>query len=331
MTTAAVTAPLVLAVVLVLAAVAKIRHRGSALSSMKQLRLSSWLARPAVAAVFPWAELALAGALVLAPRGPTAVLTAACTLILMCAYWALIARGLTMTPRPTCGCFGRLGSPIRPTTLVRNSALVALAAVALVRAVAGHGTIHTLRGASPEQWWWLVAVATTAGVAALVVATERPARPRTDPTRRDPLAYERTPIPHHVLLEDDSNPVSLHELAAERAQLLVWVTAPHQRSRPAYAREDYADIARWREALPALDVRIVTCVAPADESGWLLDHAGSLLTSFGFDTAPSAVLLGADGLLAGGPVNGEQAVADFARDIKDALATAPAPGAPGGG
>jgi len=40
---------------------------------------------------------------------------------------------------------------------------------------------------------------------------------------------------------------------------------------------------------------------------------------------PSAVLLGADGYLAGGPVAGEDAVAEFVEDVLSVLADEPSP------
>ncbi|WP_270408249.1 hypothetical protein [Brachybacterium paraconglomeratum] len=43
-------------------------------------------------------------------------------------------------------------------------------------------------------------------------------------------------------------------------------------------------------------------------------------------SAPSAVLLGADGQLAGGPVNGGSAVIEFVREIREQLAEAQAGG-----
>lgn len=45
-------------------------------------------------------------------------------------------------------------------------------------------------------------------------------------------------------------------------------------------------------------------------------------TSLGAKTAPSAVLLGADGMLAGGPVNGGSSVIEFVGEIQEQLAAA---------
>ena len=42
----------------------------------------------------------------------------------------------------------------------------------------------------------------------------------------------------------------------------------------------------------------------------------------GGTSAPSAVLLGADGQLAGGPVNGGSAVIEFVQEIREQLAEA---------
>jgi len=45
--------------------------------------------------------------------------------------------------------------------------------------------------------------------------------------------------------------------------------------------------------------------------------------TFGLVQSPSGVLLGADGLLAGGPVGGNAELAEFLDDIEAALATIP--------
>jgi hypothetical protein len=44
-----------------------------------------------------------------------------------------------------------------------------------------------------------------------------------------------------------------------------------------------------------------------------------ILDSFGISGVPSAILLGADGLLAGGPVTGGSAVQDFVASVEQEL------------
>ncbi|HPB71886.1 MAG TPA: hypothetical protein PLX71_02795, partial [Phycicoccus sp.] len=58
------------------------------------------------------------------------------------------------------------------------------------------------------------------------------------------------------------------------------------------------------------------------DHSWL-DPKGVTWRTFGLVQSPSGVLLGADGLLAGGPVGGNAELAEFLDDIEAALATIP--------
>ncbi len=119
--TALATAPLLLAAVLVAASVAKWNARDSLVSATQLLRLPAVLNRPV--RWLPPIELALAIALVVAPVSPAFIVVSAAVLALMLAYTAVVARGLTFDPRPSCGCFGAVGSPITGDTLARNVVL----------------------------------------------------------------------------------------------------------------------------------------------------------------------------------------------------------------
>jgi hypothetical protein len=59
--------------------------------------------------------------------------------------------------------------------------------------------------------------------------------------------------------------------------------------------------------------------AERDEPQSLHDVADYVQDSIGYTGTPSAVLLGADGLLAGGPVTGDLAVDRFVDDIYEGL------------
>ena len=86
-----------------------------------------------------------------------------------------------------------------------------------------------------------------------------------------------------------------------------------------------ADLDGWNARLARVDVRIVFSVPIAEKfvgtppAGTLLDHAGLVWTSLGLTRSPSAVLLGVDGYLAGGPVGGWDEVRAFIDDVEDAL------------
>ena len=88
-------------------------------------------------------------------------------------------------------------------------------------------------------------------------------------------------------------------------------------------------MARWRELLPQLEVRLLTSVHPDSlpedlrpEGAVAYDHVGLVQSALDLSGSPSAVLLGADGLLAGGPVHGLEEIEAFVTDIADQLADA---------
>ncbi len=139
-------ARLVLAVVLGAAGVAKLRDRGGtaeALAAFGAPRRSV----AALAVALPIAELVTAAALVPRRAAWGAALAA---LALLATFTAAVARALARGQRPDCRCFGQLEpSPIGASTLVRNGALLALAAF-----VAGAG-----RGdPGPSALAWLLAL-----------------------------------------------------------------------------------------------------------------------------------------------------------------------------
>jgi len=63
-----------------------------------------------------------------------------------------------------------------------------------------------------------------------------------------------------------------------------------------------------------------------EQKRWLYDLHGQALASLG-GAYPAALLLGADGLLAGGPVFGEADVTDLAEAVIEQLSGAPLPDA----
>lgn len=77
----------------------------------------------------PWLELVIGAALVLQLGAPVAALAAVALLV---AFTALIALRLSQGQRPACACFGAWSAtPIGPSHLLRNGALLGLALLAL--------------------------------------------------------------------------------------------------------------------------------------------------------------------------------------------------------
>ena len=334
-------APLLLAAVLVLSSLAKLADPTSTRSVLTLLRLPRVLRQEWVARALPVGELALAAALC-APWLPLARPAAWLTFALMLTYWAVIARALTFVPRPTCGCFGRIGDQrVSARTLARNTLLVALGLVTVTLVGSGSTLPDVLaRWGRGDVGWLLMTLATgalgvwvlgsapsddpnapRAGAPAFDAAFDANGDDRDDGTDGDD-DYVRQPIPSGVLVGLGGTPVTPLELVSERAALLILVNCTCGTTTRALRA-----LPSWCERLPQLDVRLVTTLDPttherADQHlppDALRDHGATLSDALGVVLSPAAVLLGADGLLAGGPVEGSDEVEAFVADIEAAL------------
>lgn len=331
MPTALALAPLILAAVLILSGLAKRPDPKSTHSMMLLLRLPAPVANLQVARLLPWAELAIA-ALLLTPWRWTYAVGAAAALVLFLAFLVIVARAMTFDPRPTCGCFGRVGDHrINARTVTRNIVLVALAVVSVGIAVRGGSGTGLLGKFSLDDWLWLLLALTLAAVTYFILAG-----PSTAPSRQirrarqtadevaaqgaaeaaQELEYVRLPIPPGVLVGPDNETTSLQALPRQQAQLVVLANC--------WCGTTVASIERlpeWRERLPQLDVQLVHTLRPFEEprlarvTGVWWDPGGQVYAALRAGASPAAVLLGADGLLAGGPVNGEAEIAQFVEDI----------------
>lgn len=140
----------------------------------------------------------------------------------------------------------------------------------------------------------------------------------------DEFAYERKPIPQALVVDADGEPRTLHELTSRTAALLVSINCLCGTS-----REAAASVERWRERLPQLEVRLLSSMKPESlpdelrpEGAVAYDHAGLAQGALDLHGSPVAILLGADGLLAGGPVHGVAEIEEFVGDIEAQLAEA---------
>lgn len=121
--TVARAAALALAVILVVAAGAKLARRGDTGRELESLGL---IAPEVLAWLVPVAELAVALLLVVVP-----VWGGMAAFALLVAFTTVLVRVLRSGRTVSCNCFGALSSrPISPTTLLRNLALLALALIA---------------------------------------------------------------------------------------------------------------------------------------------------------------------------------------------------------
>ncbi|OFT56217.1 hypothetical protein HMPREF3159_09365 [Brachybacterium sp. HMSC06H03] len=335
-------APILLSITLLISGLAKLGAREGTQDAMRSLRLPLPTMHASVASVLPVTEIVLALAIWI-PAPPLQVLLTGLVAALMLTYLMIIARALTFEEQVHCSCFGTLASPtVSRTTLVRNVLLSLLGVLAV--AAAGSGAMTTLLVQAPMGLIGLglallIAIALTAAtIGGSVAETDADAStaPTTTPADADEdelLDYERSPIPAAVLQQPDGRLITLTQLTAQRAALLVFVT---EGCGPCERVLDHAE--EWiGELEQTLQVRFVFS-RPLDQlrertTDRVTDHALHDLqftarTALGSASAPSAVLLGADGQLAGGPVNGGSAVIEFVQEIREQLAEAGVGGEP---
>jgi hypothetical protein len=132
--------------------------------------------------------------------------------------------------------------------------------------------------------------------------------------------YERQATPRAAVLTQDGELVLLESETTMSAHLLVFLSpgcGTCERIGP--------DLSEWAERLHPVTVRAVVTATPAIveshtyfEGLAYYDPFGITRAAFGVST-PAAVLLGTDGMLAGGPVQGEDDVRSFVAEVAEHL------------
>ncbi|MGO1504482.1 MAG: MauE/DoxX family redox-associated membrane protein [Brachybacterium sp.] len=350
MTTLLIAAPILLSLTLLVSGLAKLGAREGTADAMTSLRLPLRPFHQSVATVLPIAEVVLALALWV-PFTPLQVLVAVLIAALMLTYLAIIARAMTWDEVVECSCFGTLASPtVSRTTLARNILLSALSLLGVVAAASGlmaralvHQPLALIGIGAALVLAVLLAAFTIVGAVPSATASHAPA---TDDAGRDAnedlpegnaaedeelLEYERDPIPAGVLQQLDGSLITLRQLAGRQAALLLFVSEGCGPCERVLDR-----VPQWIEDLsPYLQVKVVLS-RPLDQlrertrdrvgEHALHDLQFSARDALGGSGAPSAVLLGADGMLAGGPVRGGSGVIEFVDEIWEQLQTAQAEG-----
>jgi hypothetical protein len=324
---------LTMAVVLVASGIAKLRTTDD-LAGWQSLGVPAPLRQQWLLRLHPWGEIALGVALAVL-GGWLGLLAAVVCLALMIAYTVLIGRALRRDDEASCACFGS-AVPITGRTLVRNMWLTVLAAAVVATIWAsplwGGAVLAAVEAAA---WLWIVGGVVAAVTVLLIVRSEQPAAAAGGeaaasvlPARRGEVAdedgmleYVRTRIPAVPVTLGDGTPANLRDLALQKPMLLLAVSETCGSC--AITRER---VPEYRRLLPEVDVRLLITATPqqsgiteAAEPQSLHDPEGHVRASIGDWGVPTAVLLGADGLLAGGPETGPDAVESFVGDIYESL------------
>lgn len=342
-------APMLLSLTLLVSGFSKLAARQGTVDAMTSLRLPLRPLHRLLASVLPVLEIVLALA-VWVPLGSLQVVATVLVALLMLAYLVIIGRALTFDEPVECSCFGTLASPtVSRATLWRNVVLTALGALGVLAATSGL-MAQAVRDSPLALLAWAGALATAVVLTALArggADSSAAGRPPSEEqsTLRTPasidegvgdgddsasaddeelLDYERRPIPAAVVQRPGGELVTLRRLTAQQAALLVFVSegcGPCERVLDQFPG--------WtRDLSPVMQVKAVfsrplgqlreRTEQRVGEHG-LHDLQFSAREALGASGAPSVLLLGADGLLAGGPVRGGSAVIEFVEEIQQQL------------
>lgn len=317
------TAPaLIVAAVLLVSGIAKLRRPDDE-AGWTELGVPAVLRKPWLMRLHPIAEIVLAAALLLL-GGVLGVLAGVAAALLFLVYLVMVWQAKRRTPDASCACFGAC-KPITGRTLLRNGWLVLLAVLAAV----GLGAAPLVGGVIalvPAGWPWMLALAAVAATFILIdqpdAVEETPVAAAIPVSAGDDLEdYIRTRTPAVPVQLGDGSVVNLRTLASRQPILLLAVSETCGSCTPVIEAAS-----RWRELLPEVSVRLLVRVAPAEstltsteEPQTLHDPDDYVRGSIEDWNTPTAVLLGMDGLLAGGPVTGSEAIEQFVGDVYESL------------
>ncbi len=324
---ALVLAPLTCSVVLIVSGAAKVGDAEATRAAFIAMNVPTFLRGRAVVRALPYGELAL-GIALLVTWGWLLAVVAAVVTVLFLTYLLFVARALRSGEQVHCNCFGTIGDDrVTRATLARNVVLVVLGVLATAFGAAGSGVVPALRDFEGTDWWWLLMAAVVTAAAVLVTAPWRPEEQAEVPDD-ELLDYLREPIPFGMLEDSHGQHTTLRELAAERAQLVVFLSTGCSS-----CLQVGSHLADWAVRLEPVELSAVFTesldLVPSDFDAegvrhWRDIESGSI-DALGGSGRPTAVLLGADGMLAGGPVSGYINVTEFVDDVLAELAAADAP------
>lgn len=315
----------IVAAVLAASAVGKLRHPEEAMAAFDALRVPPTFARPWMRRAHPWVELLVAVGVVAAPAW-WGLVAALCAAALSVAYLGLVLAAVRRPTATDCACFGA-SRPVSRVTVYRNAWLLLLAAVWVASSLRGVSPASTLLGSGEAGSWFLV-LAAGAVMTGLVVHSGPSGMSAGSTahdlvTRDDDLEdYVREVIPHVPVITSSGESLSLRQLAAARPQLLLAVSPSCSSCVPTIAEARH-----WADRLPEVSVSLLFSTEPSGADSAVgvpvvHDPQQYAVQALRLPGTPSAVLLGADGMLAGGPVSGHDAIDEFVSEIDEQLALA---------
>jgi uncharacterized membrane protein YphA (DoxX/SURF4 family)/peroxiredoxin len=317
MNDALVIARLSLAVVFIVAGVAKLADRSGTRQALTDFAVPHDIAGPLLF-LLPAAELATALALVFPT---TARWGAAGSLLLLTLFVVGLTRVLRRGEAPDCHCFGQLHSKPASWTTVARNLLLALPAAYV-----------TLTGPGPSLTSWVASTDTTdlwliATAALAILATTTSVLLRLENRRLRSTGGRVGTAPRQIgalaplfsLPSAAGQVVSLQDLLADDRACLLTFVSPGCGPCAALLPE----LARWHDTVT--ERLALTLVAPVeamqaealarehDLADVLIDQQSAVMQAYGVTATPSAVLVATDGTVRSAPVAGRIAIESLLR------------------
>jgi peroxiredoxin len=317
-------ARLALAAVFALSASGKLADRAGTRRAVAEFGVPAGRA-VAVAWALPLAEACLALALLPSASAPWAGLAA---LALLGGFTAAVARLLRRGRRPACSCLGAVSAePIGPMTVVRNAALMAVAAAVT------WGSLY--RPQVPQalpagRAWGLAALAIIGAELYWLAGQVRVLRRQVDRQALSMLGAEGLPpgsvAPEFDLPGSSGDRTSLQRLLDRGASVLLVFTHPGCDICAALAGE----LPRWQERLHArLTIAVIANGDVGENLAWgrgrgladiplLVQSGNEAALRYRVRGTPSAVLVAADGRIAAPVARGPIAIRELLLSAKTA-------------
>lgn len=316
-------ARLLLGVVFLIAAVAKLRDRAAFRQSVVAFGFPAALAG-AASVLIPIIEIVVA---ILIIRAPSAGVGALASLLLLLVFTAAIAINLARGRTPSCSCFGTAASePIGPATVVRN---LALAACALFVVVAGEGTSLTgfpswwAAASDDERFLAMTSLVLLIALAAMNAYASRLRLANAAMASRIPLPEEPvglpigTTAPAFDLVQQDAGRGSLEALRKAGVPILLIFSD----ALCSACAQLWPDIDRWQKELT--EKLTVAAVCSGSEqyleaklmfvsvTNVLVDEGTKVHDAYAMTKNPSAVIITPDGRIDSAGVVGVPAIRDL--------------------
>lgn len=313
--------------VLLVSGAAKLADPRGTHDALVALRIPARRLHRALAVGLPLVELLLAVALWL-PWPPLPLIAVGLSVCAFAAFTLVIARALRFDEPVSCACFGTLGSPsVTLRTLIRTLILVLVAALGVAGAATGAAPAAVLATSAGSVVATALLVVLTAAVAVLALGTSPEVKTGTDEPEAADLEYVATPLPFGQLRDADGATLALHEVVATEAHLLVFLSTTcgpclRMLDQLAALRERVSPTVQIDVVVSRPIVQLEETVRHRAHPGLWEDPESNVARTFGISGRPAAVLLGADGTVAGGPVTGETDVTtlidEMAEQLRDA-------------